>query len=84
MADLIPMGVRLLIGNDPELFWDATYAIAVALMDTYPNISPENVGLNEMADMIQTLPGFADDPALATERILIDIQIVWFEEAANL
>lgn len=56
----------------------------MALMDTYPNISPENVGLNEMADMIQTLPGFADDPALATERILIDIQIVWFEEAANL
>ncbi|MBP6471785.1 MAG: Fe-S cluster assembly protein IscX [Chloroflexi bacterium] len=78
------MGVRLLTGNDPELFWDATYAIAVALMDTYPNISPENVGLNEMAEMIQTLPGFADDPALATERILIDIQIVWFEEAANL
>ncbi len=71
-------------GNDPELFWDATYAIAMALIDNYPNLTPETVGLHELAELIQTLPGFADDPALATERILIDIQIVWFEEAANL
>ena len=71
-------------GNDPELFWDATYAIAMALIDNYPNLTPETVGLRELAELIQTLPGFADDPALATERILIDIQIVWFEEAANL
>jgi FeS assembly protein IscX len=73
-----------LTGNDPELFWDATYAIAMALIDNYPNLTPETVGLHELAELIQTLPGFADDPALATERILIDIQIVWFEEAANL
>jgi len=72
------------MGDEPELFWDATYAIAVALMDNYPDISPENVGLNELAELIQGLPGFADDPALANERILIDIQIVWFEEAVNL
>ncbi|MCA9872863.1 MAG: Fe-S cluster assembly protein IscX [Anaerolineales bacterium] len=72
------------MGHEPELFWDATYAIAMALMDNYPDLSPENVGLNELAELIQALPGFADDPALANERILIDIQIVWFEEAANL
>ncbi len=72
------------MGDEPELFWDATYAIAMALMDNYPEISPENVGLNELATLILALPGFADDPALANERILIDIQIVWFEEAASL
>jgi FeS assembly protein IscX len=33
-----------------------------------------------MADMIEALPGFKDDPALVTERMLIDIQITWFEE----
>lgn len=70
-------------GSDPELFWDATYAIAMALMDNYPDTSPVDVGLNELAEMVQALPGFADDPALATERILIDIQLVWFEEAVN-
>ena len=72
------------MGNAPELFWDATYPIAMALLEQYPDRSPEDVGLNEMADMIEQLPGFSDDPALATERILIDIQIVWYEEAVNL
>ena len=72
------------MGNPPELFWDATYAIAMALIKQYPDKSPEDVGLNEMADMIEQLPGFCDDPALATERILMDIQIVWYEEAVNL
>ncbi|NHZ72439.1 MAG: Fe-S cluster assembly protein IscX [Aquificales bacterium] len=70
--------------NPQELFWDATYAIVMALIERYPERSPEDVGLNEMAEMIEQLPGFIDDPALATERILIDIQIVWYEEAVNL
>lgn len=70
--------------NTQELFWDATYAIAMALIDQYPERSPEEVGLNEMAEMIERLPGFVDDPALVTERILIDIQIVWYEEAVNI
>jgi FeS assembly protein IscX len=78
------MGVRRLTGNDPELFWDATYAIAMALMDTYPDISPVDVGLNQLAELVQALPGFADEPAMATERMLIDIQLIWYEEAANL
>jgi FeS assembly protein IscX len=73
-----------LTDDHPELFWDATYAIAMALMDHCPDISPEDVGLNELAALIQALPGFADDPALATERMLIDIQLVWYEEAVNL
>jgi FeS assembly protein IscX len=72
------------MGNTPELFWDATYAIVMALINQYPDKSPEDVGLNEMADMIEKLPGFSDDPALVTERILMDIQIVWYEEAVNL
>jgi FeS assembly protein IscX len=71
-------------GNAPELFWDATYAIAMALIEQYPDVSPEQTGLNEMTTLIEALPGFQDDPALATERILIDIQIVWYEETANL
>jgi FeS assembly protein IscX len=67
--------------SGPELFWDATYAIALALQRHYPGISPDSVGLEELAHMVEMLPDFADDPALANERILMDIQIIWFEEA---
>lgn len=65
----------------PELYWESTYAIVVALMEHYPQYQPEDVGLYEMADLIQSLPGFQDDPTLVTERILLDIQTVWYEEA---
>ena len=67
----------------PQLYWDSTYAIVVALMNHYPNHNPEDVGLEELADLIKNIPGFEDDPAMATERILLDIQTVWYEEATN-
>ncbi|MGB1251460.1 MAG: Fe-S cluster assembly protein IscX [Candidatus Promineifilaceae bacterium] len=64
----------------PELFWDSTYAIAMALIDQCPHVQPETVGLFELADLVEQLEGFVDDPALATDRILLDIQTVWVEE----
>ena len=67
-----------------ELYWDATYAIAMALQEHHPDLSPEDVGLQQMTDLILALPGFADDPVLVNERILLDIQIVWYEEATTL
>ena len=63
-----------------ELFWDATYAIVVTLMDTYPELRPENIGLLEIATLVEQLPGFQDDPTMVTERILLDIQNIWYEE----
>jgi FeS assembly protein IscX len=66
-----------------ELYWDATYAIAVALMEYYPKYNPEEMGLNEIADLVVTLPGFQDDPTMVTEQILLDIQTVWYEEALS-
>jgi FeS assembly protein IscX len=62
------------------LYWDSPYAIAMALIEQHPGLDPEGVGLEQMADLIEHLPGFKDDPALATERILLDIQITWYEE----
>ena len=67
----------------PTLYWDSTYAIALALRERYPNFNPENVGLLELAEMVENLPGFSDEPELATERILADILMVWFEELTN-
>jgi FeS assembly protein IscX len=76
--------VSALLDEEPGLYWDSTYAIALALLDYYPNKNPVDVGLNELTEMIEALPAFRDDPALVTERILLDIQIVWYEEATDL
>ena len=67
-----------------ELYWDSTYAVATTLMDMYPQYNPENVGLYELADLVEKLPGFQDDPSLVTEQSLRDIQTVWYEETINL
>ena len=67
-----------------ELFWDATYAISMALMEEYPTIDIESVGLKQLTDMILALPTFYDDPRLVTNQILIDIQTIWYEEATTL
>lgn len=67
----------------PQLYWESTYAIVVALIAHYPNHNPEDVGLEELAYLIKNIPGFEDDPAMATERILLDIQTVWYEEATH-
>ena len=71
-------------GQNLTLYWESTYAIALALIANYPDKNPENVGLNELEKMIASLPQFGDDPAMVTERILLDIQIIWFEEASPL
>jgi len=63
-----------------KLYWDSTYAIVMSLIHIHPQLDPEEVGTHELATLIEALPNFADDPALVTERILQDIQIVWFEE----
>lgn len=78
------MNLPLQEGPEQELFWESTYAIVQALMIHFPEQDPTAVGINQLAEMIESLPGFADDPAMATERILMDIQIVWYEEASNL
>lgn len=62
------------------LYWDATYAIAIALIEHYPELDPVEVGTLELANLVEALPNFKDDPELVTERILKDIQITWYEE----
>jgi FeS assembly protein IscX len=67
-----------------DLYWDSTYAIAVALLEQYPQRNLEQVGLLELAELVMNLPGFRDDPSLVTDQILLDIQTIWYEEATNL
>lgn len=67
--------------HEPELYWDSTYAIVVALMEHHPNRRPVDVSLTELTALVESLPGFQDDPALVTEQFLLDILTVWYEEA---
>lgn len=67
--------------NEPELYWDSTYAIVVSLMEHFPARAPVDVGLEELLQMVESLPGYQDDSALVTEQLLLDILTVWYEEA---
>ena len=62
------------------LYWDSTYAIAMALLEIYPSLNPQEIGLARLENLVQNLPDFLDDPTLVTERMLQDIQITWYEE----
>lgn len=69
--------------HGPELYWNSTYAIAISLIEHYPEVRPDCVGLDELAKLVENLPNFRDDPLMANERILKDIQIIWYEEATQ-
>jgi FeS assembly protein IscX len=62
------------------LYWDATYAIALRLIEVYPDLDVETVGMEQLVRLVVALPDFADDPQMANEPILNDILREWFEE----
>lgn len=66
-----------------SLYWDTPYAIALALIERYPQLNPVDVGLYELATLIESLPGWKDDPALANERLLLDVQQEWYESSLD-
>ncbi len=72
------------MGEYPQLYWESTYAIVMALIENYADRNPETVGLHELANLVIELPGFQDDPAIVTEQTLLDIQNVWYEEMTSL
>ena len=63
-----------------ELFWDSTYEIVLALMEYYPDAELDELGLDELNQLIVKLPGFADDPAWVNDVILKAILRDWYEE----
>ena len=66
-----------------ELYWDASYEIVLALMHAYPQADLDQLGLNELNQRIIALPGFADDPALVNDAILMEILRDWVEESGD-
>jgi len=66
--------------SDNVLSWDASYEIILALMEAYPDINVEDVGTEQLRQMILGLPNFIDDPALMYDGLLDDILREWYEE----
>lgn len=66
-----------------QLNWDSTYAIVLELKREHPLIELETISLKQLYQMVIDLPGFSDDPALATEEILKEIYRIWYEESTH-
>jgi FeS assembly protein IscX len=64
------------------LYWDNTYEIVLALMEQYPTVDVETVGMEQLNQWVITLPNFVDEPEIVTEQILRDILREWYEEIA--
>lgn len=62
------------------LYWDGSYEIVLMLMERYPDVDVEGVGLEQLYQWIIALPEFGDDPQLANDQILSDILREWYEE----
>jgi len=64
----------------PELTWDTTEDIALALYDKFPEQDPLKVRFTDLHKWIIELDGFSDDPAKSNEGKLEAIQMAWHEE----
>lgn len=63
-----------------KLYWDATYEIVLGLKDAHPDANLDDMGLQQLYELIVALPGFSDEPALANDGILTEILREWYEE----
>jgi FeS assembly protein IscX len=63
-----------------ELYWDSTFEIVVALMEAYPDINLDEMGMEQLYQLVIALPKFADEPKMVNEVILRHILREWYEE----
>ena len=68
--------------NPRSLTWEATYEIVLALIEQYPDMDLDQVGIEQLNRWVVSLPGFADEPALANGAILMEILREWYEEVS--
>jgi FeS assembly protein IscX len=61
--------------------WIDTRDIAIALVESHPEVDPRSVRFTELREWVLQLDGFDDDPKRSGEKILEAIQAAWIEEA---
>ena len=62
------------------LTWDDSYAIALALCESHPDVRLEQVSLEMIYRWTLALPGFQDEGELANDAIISAIYQEWLEE----
>ncbi len=68
------------ISQSGKLYWEASYEIVLNLIEQYPDIELDGIGLEQLYQYIVNLPDFADDSELANDGILNEILREWYEE----
>ena len=62
-----------------SLNWESTYALAIELQRTHPDVLLPDVTLGDVFNWTLGLPDFEDDPALCNDEILTSIYQEWYE-----
>ncbi|RTL53078.1 MAG: Fe-S assembly protein IscX [Rhodocyclaceae bacterium] len=62
--------------------WTDTLDVALALIDTHPEVDPTKINFVDLMNWVLALPGFNDDPKHCGEKILEAIQQAWMDELA--
>jgi len=60
--------------------WTDTFAIAIALADTWPDTDPLTLRFTDLMQKVLALPGFEDSAATCSEGALEAIQMAWLDE----
>lgn len=63
-----------------SLKWTDSREIAIALVETYPDVDPKAVRFTDLMQWVLDLPDFGDDPKHCGEKILEAIQMAWMDE----
>jgi FeS assembly protein IscX len=63
--------------------WTDVREIAVALAERHPGVTPLSVRFTDLHRWVRELPGFQDDPARSSEKILEAIQMAWLDEVED-
>ncbi len=61
--------------------WTDSRDIAIALVETHPDVDPLTVRFTDLREWVLELEDFDDDPAHCGEKILEAIQMLWIEES---
>jgi len=65
------------------LHWSEPEIIAKVLTQAYPDLKPLDLNIPTLFRRILNLPGFDDNPDLATEELLEKIQMLWYEKVSE-
>jgi nitrogen fixation NifU-like protein len=65
------------------LRWSEPEVIAAQLAKGYPDLNPLDLSVPALFRRILNMPGFADDPDVASEEILEKIQMLWHQETTD-